>query len=78
MPYSNEDVDAYAQELQLVFDRPWFMIAEDAAGKTVGMAITVPDINQVLAMNGRVFPTGWWHYLNRRRIADRCRVGFLG
>ena len=79
VPYSKEDLDAYAQELQLVFDRPWFMIAEDADGKTVGMAITVPDINQVLKrMNGRLLPSGWWHYLNRRRIIDRCRVGFLG
>ena len=43
------------------------------------MAITVPDINQVLKrMNGRLLPCGWWHYLNRRRIVDRCRVGFLG
>jgi GNAT superfamily N-acetyltransferase len=79
VPYSAEDLDAYAEELQIVYDRDWFMIAEDAQGKTVGMAITVPDINQVLKrMNGRVFPTGWWHYLNRRSIMDRCRVGFLG
>jgi GNAT superfamily N-acetyltransferase len=79
VPYAKEDLDAYAQELQLVYDRDWFMIAEDAEGKTVGMAITVPDINQVLKkMNGRVLPLGWWHYLNRRRIIDRCRVGFLG
>ena len=43
------------------------------------MAITVPDINQVLArMNGRLLPFGWWHYLRRRRIIDRVRVGFLG
>jgi GNAT superfamily N-acetyltransferase len=62
-----------------VFDRDWFMVAETAEGKTVGVAITVPDINQVLKlMNGRVLPTGWWHYLRRRRIVDRCRVGFLG
>jgi len=79
VPYTDEDVDAYAQELQIVYDRDWFMIAEDSEGKTVGMAITVPDINQVLKkMNGRVLPSGWWHYLNRRRIVDRCRVGFLG
>ena len=79
VPYSKEDLDAYAQELQIVYDRNWFMIAEDAEGKTVGMAITVPDINQVLKrMNGRLLPLGWWHYLNRRRIIDRCRVGFLG
>ena len=29
-------------------------------------------------MNGRILPTGWWHFLRRRRIVDRCRVGFLG
>jgi hypothetical protein len=39
----------------------------------------VPDINQVLKrMGGRVLPLGWWHYLRRRRIIDRCRIGFLG
>ena len=79
VPYSKADLDAYAQELQLVFDRDWFMVAEDAGGRTVGVAITVPDINQVLArMEGRLLPWGWRHYVNRRRIVDRCRVGFLG
>jgi GNAT superfamily N-acetyltransferase len=79
VPYTSEDLDAYAQELHLVFDRDWFMVAENAQGETVGVAITVPDINQVLKrMNGRILPLGWWHYLNRRRIVDRCRIGFLG
>jgi len=79
VPYTKEDLDAYAQELHLVFDKRWFMIAEDEHGKTVGMAITIPDINQVLKrMNGRLLPLGWWHYLRRRRTIDRCRVGFLG
>ena len=45
----------------------------------MGIAISVPDINQVLKrMDGRLLPFGWWHYLNRRRIVDRVRVGFLG
>jgi GNAT superfamily N-acetyltransferase len=79
VPYSKADLDAYAQELQLVYDRNWFMVAEDAEGKTVGIAISVPDINQVLKrMNGRILPFGWWHYLNRKRIVSRVRVGFLG
>ncbi len=79
VPYSAADLDAYAQELQLVYDRNWFMVAEDAEGRTVGIALSVPDINQVLKkMNGRLLPFGWWHYLNRRRIVDRVRVGFLG
>jgi len=79
VPYSKADLDAYAQELQLVYDRNWFMVAEDADGKTVGIAISVPDINQVLRkMNGRLLPFGWWHYLNRHRTVDLVRVGFLG
>jgi hypothetical protein len=54
------------------------MIAE-VDGETAGMAITVPDINQVLKrMRGRLLPLGWWHYLNKARIIDRVRVGFLG
>jgi hypothetical protein len=79
VPYSKEDLDAYAQELHLVFDRDWFMVAETAAGETVGVAITIPDINQVLQrMKGRLLPLGWWQFLRRKRIINRCRIGFLG
>jgi len=79
-PYTKEDLDAYALDLQLVFDRNWFMVAEKVdTGETVGIAITVPDINQVLKrMKGRIVPFGWWHFLRRRKIMDRVRVGFLG
>jgi GNAT superfamily N-acetyltransferase len=78
VPYSKEDLDAYALDLQLVYARDWFMIAE-VDGETAGMAITVPDINQVLKrMRGRLLPLGWWYYLNKGRIIDRVRVGFLG
>jgi GNAT superfamily N-acetyltransferase len=79
VPYSKADLDHYASELQLVFDPHWFMVAETAEGETTAVAITVPDINQVLKkMNGRLLPVGWWHFLRRRRIMDRVRVGFLG
>jgi len=80
VPYSDRDLDHYAQELQLVYDRNWFMVAEKLdSGESVGIAITVPDINQVLRrMKGRILPFGWWHFLRRRQIIDRVRVGFLG
>jgi len=80
VPYSKRDLDHYAQELQLVFDRNWFMIAEKVdTGESVGVAITVPDINQVLKkMGGRVLPFGWWHFLTGRRKITKVRVGFLG
>ncbi len=79
VPYSDSDLKHYAEELQLVYDRNWFMAAEKD-GETIGIAITVPDVNQLLkVMNGRVFPFGWFTFLFRRRkYIDRVRVGFLG
>jgi GNAT superfamily N-acetyltransferase len=78
VPYTKEDLDAYAQEMQLVFDRDWFMVAE-IDGQPVGVAITVPDVNLALRrMNGRLLPLGWWHFVRKRSYIDRCRVGFLG
>ena len=80
VPYSKKDLDALAQEMHLVFDKHWAYIAEkDDTGEVVGMAMTFPDINQVLAkMNGRLLPLGWWYFANKSRIMDRVRVGFLG
>ena len=45
MPYSKEDLDELAFTLHLVYDRNWFMIAENDK-ETVAMEITVPDINR--------------------------------
>ena len=78
VPYSKADLDTYTIDMHLIFSREWFMVAE-RDGETIAVAITLPDINQVLKrMKGRLLPLGWWHFLNRNRIADRVRVGFLG
>jgi hypothetical protein len=78
-PYTKADLDTYHVDLQLVYDRNWFMVAEKVdTGETVGIAITVPDVNQVLkGTDGRLLrflP----RYLRRRKLVDRVRVGFLG
>lgn len=79
VPYGRTDLDQYAQELQLVFDPNWFMVAESPQGEAVAIAITVPDVNQVLKlMRGRLLPLGWWHFLRKAKVIDRVRVGFLG
>jgi len=78
VPYSKEDLDTYAVDMQLVYTKDWFMVAEKD-GETIAVAITLIDLNQVLKrMKGRLLPFGWWHFLRRNRICDRVRVGFLG
>jgi len=78
VPYSKADLDTYAIDMHLAFAREWFMVAE-RDGETIAVAMTFPDLNQVLKkMKGRILPFGWWHFLRRSRICDRVRVGFLG
>jgi hypothetical protein len=78
VPYGKEDLDQYALELQLAYNRDWFMIAE-VGDEPIAIAITIPDLNQILPkMKGRLLPFGWWHYLRRNKTIDKVRVGFLG
>lgn len=79
VPYTDADIKALAEEAQLAHTKEWMMKAVDPDGKVVGMAITIPDLNQVLAkMNGKVFPFGIFTFLFGRRKINRIRVGFLG
>ena len=77
VPYGKKDLDTYALDMQIVYERDWFMVAEQD-GKTVGVAISVPDLAPVLrkAKGNAVRFAYWW--LRRRSIMHRVRVGFLG
>lgn len=78
VPITEDEVRFQAKNLKPVLDEDWAMIAE-RDGEPVGAALTLPDINQVLArMKGRIFPFGWWYYLNRKRYITRLRVFALG
>jgi GNAT superfamily N-acetyltransferase len=78
VPITEEEVRFQAKNLKPILDEDWAMIAE-RDGEVVGAALTLPDINQVLAkMGGRLLPFGWWHFLTGRRKIDRVRVFALG
>jgi GNAT superfamily N-acetyltransferase len=79
VPIRREEMEHTAKEMKPILDEDWMMACETAEGETVGIALTVPDINQVLKrMNGRLLPLGWWKFLTGRGKIDRVRVGFLG
>jgi GNAT superfamily N-acetyltransferase len=78
VPITEAEVKFQAKNLRPVLDENWAMMAE-RDGEVIGAALTLPDINQVLArMGGRLFPLGWWHFLTGRRKIDRVRVFALG
>jgi GNAT superfamily N-acetyltransferase len=79
VPLTEDEIVSYAKELKPVIDENWAMIAETADGETVGVALTLPDYNQVLKkLNGRLLPFGWLTALRERKNIDAVRVFALG
>ena len=78
VPITDAERRFETDNLKPVLEERWTMAAEKD-GEVIGGAITLPDINQVLAkMNGRLLPAGWARFLLGRRKIDRVRVFALG
>jgi GNAT superfamily N-acetyltransferase len=77
-PLTEAEIAHAAKTLKPILDEHWMMFAEKD-GESIGVAVTVPDFNQVLhRLDGRLLPFGWVKALRARKRIDRVRVGFLG
>lgn len=78
VPITDAEVEFQAKNLKQVIDERWAFMAEKD-GEPIGAALTLPDINQVMAkLNGRLLPFGWAKFLLGKRQIDQCRVFALG
>ena len=71
-----------AKDLKPILDENWATVAERKdTGEIVGVALTLPDYNQVFAKlrpRGRLLPFGWLTFLRERSKIDAVRVFALG
>ncbi|HEX5724887.1 MAG TPA: hypothetical protein VFX98_05445 [Longimicrobiaceae bacterium] len=79
VPMTDAEFEFMAKELRPVVDPDLCLIAE-VAGRPVGFAITIPDLNQALKHlpDGRLFPFGLFRLLWERRKITNLRVVTLG
>jgi hypothetical protein len=78
VPITDAEVEFQAKSLKQVIAENWAFMAEKD-GEVVGAALTLPDINQVMAkLNGRLLPFGWLKFLLGKRKIDQLRVFALG
>ena len=76
--YTDAEFDHLAAELKLIVD-PDVVIFLEMNGEIAGLALVLPDLNQVFKkMNGRLLPLGFIHYLRRKRILTQARLPILG
>jgi GNAT superfamily N-acetyltransferase len=78
VPVTDAEAAFQAKNLKQVINEDWAYMAEKD-GEVIGAALTLPDINQVMAkMNGRLLPFGWLRFLLGIGRIDRLRVFALG
>jgi hypothetical protein len=78
VPITDAEVEFQAKNLKQVLEENWAYMAVKGE-EVVGAALTLPDINQVMAqLNGRLLPFGWLKFLREKRKIDQLRVFALG
>lgn len=59
-----EVIDSYVDMYLRLLDLKFITLVEDAQGKLVAVALTMPSIAQAVQKSrGYIFPFGWWHML---------------
>lgn len=78
VPITDAEMQYIGKQLKPIID-PDFVHLIEADGKTVGVALTVPDANFVLKrMGGHLFPVGWIQALRYQKKIPWLRVLILG
>ena len=76
--YTEAEFDQLAKEFKMILDPELVALAE-VDGELAGVAVLIPDANQVFKkMRGRLLPFGVFHLLRRNKIMDRVRLPILG
>ena len=76
--YTEAEFDHLASELKHVVD-PDLVLFVEREGQVAGVAICLPDVNQVLKRaRGRLVPFGILALLRRKKIIDQLRLAILG
>lgn len=78
VPYTDAEFAHLAETLKLIVD-PRIALFLELDDEVVGVALGLPDLNQVLArFDGRIVPFGIVPLLRRKAIVDQIRLAILG
>ncbi len=78
-PVTDEEARTMARDLRQIVDPKAILIAEEAGGRPIGFAMTLPDINVILkGLNGRLLPFGLLKMLFQLPRIRHYRMWALG
>ena len=78
-PVTIDEARVMAHDLKSIINPKAILLAEDDSGKTIGFAMSLPDVNILLkGLNGRLFPFGWLKLLYGLPRLKQYRMWALG
>ena len=77
VPIAREAFQDIADDLKQII-REELVLFVEVDGKPVAFAVTVPDVNEVMPKNGRLFPFGWLKILRGLKKIRHGRLMVLG
>lgn len=78
VPMTEAEIRWMAADLRPVI-QPCLGFVAEVAGRPVGFALAIPEINRILKrIGGRLWPLGWWELIRGAPKVDTCRVVALG
>jgi GNAT superfamily N-acetyltransferase len=78
VPVTEPEFKTIAADLKQIIIDSLVLIVEDKNGQPVAFSVTLPNVNEVMPKNGRLFPFGWWKLLTGLKKVKQARLMALG
>lgn len=78
-PITPEQIKTYKEKYFSFIDKDYIICIEDAQHNLISFAITMPSYSRALQKaKGKLFPFGWWHFLQAGKKNDRANFYLIG
>jgi GNAT superfamily N-acetyltransferase len=78
-PISDEQIKTYKEKYFPFIDKNYVICVVDENNELVSFAITMPSYSRALQKSkGKLFPLGWWHFLQAGKKNDRANFYLIG
>ena len=78
-PITDEQKKTYKEKYFPFIDKNYIICVEDENHQLISFAITMPSYSKALQKaKGKLFPFGWWHFLQAGKKNDRANFYLIG
>ncbi|MCU7543342.1 GNAT family N-acetyltransferase [Riemerella anatipestifer] len=78
-PISDEQIKTYKEKYFGFIDKDYIICISDEHNDLIAFAITMPSYSRALQKaKGKLFPFGWWHFLQASKKNDRANFYLIG